>query len=188
MSLDGLIARPDSSLDWLTDPPQITHEHITSDRPAIDWDTFLPANDHLVMGRGTYEKILTFDRWAYGNQRVVVLSRSLPADVDHRITVTRSIREAASLLSARQAENVYIDGGQTVQAFLAAGLVDEVTIGIAPVLIGTGIPLFGRVPADVHLRLRAAHASDGGMVHATYDVIGQRSGGSAVKTTPQPRG
>jgi dihydrofolate reductase len=59
-----------------------------------------------------------------------------------------------------------------IQAFLAAGLVDEISVGIAPVLIGTGIPLFGELAGDdVQLRLRAAHASETGMTHATYDVV-----------------
>jgi hypothetical protein len=62
MSLDGYIARPDSDLRWLTDPPaDITHEHIiTSDRRALEWDTFICDIDHIVMGRCTYNKALTF--------------------------------------------------------------------------------------------------------------------------------
>jgi riboflavin biosynthesis pyrimidine reductase len=58
-----------------------------------------------------------------------------------------------------------------IQAFLTSGLVDEITIGSAPVLIGNGIPLFGEPPGNIGLRLRAAHTLEGGMTHATYDVV-----------------
>jgi dihydrofolate reductase len=172
MSLDGYIARPDSDLRWLTDPPaDIKHEHITSDRRALEWGTFIRDIDHVVMGRGTYEKALTFNAWPYDTQHVIVLSTTLHPAAEPPVTCARSVPEAVSLLRQRQASDVYVDGGQVIQAFLAAGLVDEISVGIAPVLIGTGIPLFGQLPEDVQLRLRAAHASDTGMTHATYEVV-----------------
>ena len=171
-SLDGFIARPDSNLDWLTDPPtDIEHNHITSDHSALKWNTFIPSIDHLVMGRATYEKVRTFDVWPFTDQHVVVLSTTMSTAADPRITIARSIDGTAKVLSQRQARNVYIDGGKTVQAFLAADLVDEITIATAPVLIGAGIPLFGALSHDIRLRLRAAHASRAGMTHATYDIV-----------------
>jgi dihydrofolate reductase len=172
VSLDGYIARPDSDIEWLTDPPShIEHERVVSDRPALDWSAFIADIDHLVMGRGTYEKVLTFDHWPYADLQVVVLSTTLSSTADERITVARSVEEATKLLSENQARGVYVDGGKVIQAFLRSGLIDEITIGIAPVLIGNGIPLFGELPGDIRLRLRAAHASEGGMTHATYDVV-----------------
>jgi len=172
MSLDGYIARSDASLDWLTHPPpNIEHDRVTSDRPALEWSAFIADIDHLVMGRGTYETVLTFDRWPFADRYVLVLSTTLSADADPRVTVARSVKEAAELLSRRGAENVYIDGGQVIQAFLVCDFVDEITIAIAPVLLGGGIALFGDLGHEVRLRLRAAHASPGGMTHATYDVV-----------------
>jgi dihydrofolate reductase len=172
MSLDGFIARSDSNLDWLTDPPRdVRHEHVKSDHRAPDWETFMSQIDHVVMGRSTYEKVLTFASWPFTAQHVLVLSTALGDSSDRRITVVRSVETAAALLARRDAREVYIDGGQTIQAFLEADLIDEITIGIAPVLIGTGIPLFGRLSHDIRLRLRATHASSGGMTHTTYDVV-----------------
>jgi dihydrofolate reductase len=172
VSLDGYIARPDSNLDWLTDPPSdIDHEHITSDRLALEWNTFLPHIDHIVMGRGTYEKGLTFDHWPYTDQHVIVLSTTINSSPLPKVTVAHSLKEATSMLSQHQAHDVYVDGGKTVQAFLEADLVDEITVAIAPVLIGTGIPLFSTLSHDIRLRLRAAHASNAGMTHATYDIV-----------------
>jgi dihydrofolate reductase len=172
MSLDGYIARPNSDLDYLLDPPPgIEHEAITTDRRALEWEAFISDVDHLVMGRGTYEKVLTFDHWPYADLTVIVLSTTLSDSADERITVIRSVEAASDLLSQREARNVYVDGGKVVQAFLADDLIDEITVAIAPVLIGVGIPLFGSLPDDIRLRLRAAHASAAGMTHATYDVV-----------------
>jgi dihydrofolate reductase len=171
-SLDGYIARPDGDLDWLTDrPSEIKHESVASDRHALDWSSFLPSTDHIVMGRGTYQKVRSFDRWPYADHDVVVVSTTLDPALETGVTVTRSAAEAAELLSRRGAREVYVDGGKVIQAFLAADLIDEITVSVSPVVIGAGIPLFGSAPGDVWLRLRAAHASEGGMTHATYDVV-----------------
>jgi riboflavin biosynthesis pyrimidine reductase len=68
------------------------------------------------------------------------------------------------------ADQVYVDGGQVIQAFLRADLIDELTIGWAPILIGGGLPLFGLLDTDIALSLVANNASESGMVHATYTV------------------
>jgi dihydrofolate reductase len=169
MSLDGFIARTDSDLDWLDGRSDIPHEEIVSDRHALEWDTFRPFIDHFVMGRGTYEKVLTFDRWPYPDEQVLLLSTTARVS-DPRVTVVRSLEDAVRLLGERGAREVYVDGGRTVQAFLKADLIDEITIAVAPILIGTGIPVFGALSHDIHLCLIGTHAS-GGMTHATYAVV-----------------
>jgi dihydrofolate reductase len=169
-SLDGFIARPGGEIDWLTSPaPGPRHASVTSSKAALDWETFFPGIDHIVTGRGTYEKVLTFDVWPYGGKRVIVLSATLPAD-DARITVARSMEEALRELAGSAADQVYVDGGKVIQAFLRAGLIDEISIGWAPVLIGDGLPLFGFLDHDIQLSLTATNASDSGMIHATYAV------------------
>jgi dihydrofolate reductase len=173
-SLDGFIARPDGDIDWLTEPaPGPRHASIRSSTHTAGWDTFLPSIDHMVMGRGTYEKVLSFAEWPYGGKRVLVLSTSLNS-VDDRVTIVRSVDDAVRQLSETQADQVYVDGGKVIQAFLRENLIDEITIGWAPVLIGRGLPLFGLLDRDIQLSLVASNASDSGMVHATYLV--HRSG------------
>ncbi len=173
-SLDGQIARHDGGIDWLTDPALgPNHARITSSTEVEGWDTFFPSVDHLVMGRGTYEKVLTFDGWPYDGKKVIVMSTTLETD-DHRITIARSLDDAVQRLDASAAKQVYVDGGQVIQAFLRADLIDEISLGWAPVLIGSGLPLFGALQADVQLELVASHASNGGMVHAKYRVYRQR--------------
>lgn len=175
VSLDGFIARPGGDIGWLTDPaPGPSHARIDSDRDALDWDTFFPSVDHLVMGRGTYEKVLTFDEWPYDDKRVIVLSTTLGTE-DSRITVVRDLAEAVNVLERAGAREVYVDGGRVIRTFLCADLIDEITLSWAPILIGSGLPLFGALDdgvlgADIALSLQASNASHGGMVHATYRV------------------
>jgi dihydrofolate reductase len=168
-SLDGFIARPDGAIDWLTDPPADgrCHARITSSAEVAGWETFFPSVDHVAMGRGTYEKVLTFDTWPYEGKRVIVMSTALAAN-DDRITIARTLDDAVRELA--RADQVYVDGGKVIQAFLRADLIDEITIGWAPTLIGTGRPLFGLLESDITLSVLASNASAGGMVHATYRV------------------
>lgn len=168
VSLDGYIARADGDIGWLNDPPKREHARIESNQHAESWDSFFPTIDHVVMGRGTYEKVVSFSEWPYTGKSVVVLSTTLP-DTDTRVSVVRTLDEACQALVAGAARQVYVDGGQVVQTFLKHGLIDELTVSHAPVLIGSGIPLFSALTHDVHLTLKASHAT-AGMVHASYQV------------------
>ncbi|MGO2658242.1 dihydrofolate reductase family protein [Mycetocola reblochoni] len=169
VSLDGYIARPDGSIDWLTEPPAAEHAVIDSSRHAETWETFFPSVDTLVMGRGTYDTVAAFPDWPYHGKRVLVLSGTMPAGSDGPVTVVSDVDGAARALAASGAEQVYVDGGRTVQAFLRAGLIDEITLSRVPVILGAGRSLFGELGREVRLTLLASHASDG-LVHASYRV------------------
>ena len=171
-SVDGYIARHDDDIRWLTEPDStISHMAETGSGSAGDYDEMRTRVDHLVMGRGTYEKVMTFDSWPFDDIPVVVLSTSLPLDADSRVTVVRNLDECVELLNERGSQGVYVDGGKTIQAFLKADLIDEITITRAPVLIGSGIPLFdGTLGNDVPLSLEAVAAREG-YLHARYEVV-----------------
>ena len=172
-SLDGYIARSNGDISWLTDPPPGV-EHAPPVTGAIappDYETFMADIDHLVVGRATYETVLTFDTWPYAGKDVVVLSTSLALDHDERILIARNLDEAVRVLIRRGARQVYVDGGQVIQAFLRADLIDELTIAHAPILVGAGLPLFAGLDRDIPLSLRASATSDAGMTHATYHVL-----------------
>jgi dihydrofolate reductase len=111
------------------------------------------------MGRSTYETVLGFDSWPFEGKRVIVLSTTIPSN--NQVHVVRSVSEAQQML----------DGGRTIQAFLAEGLIDEITVSIAPVILGRGRRLFGDLDQDMLLTLRGHHSThDGGLLRATYDV------------------
>jgi len=168
-SLDGYIAKPDGDLSWLTTPEPRPHSTDEGANPALVWESFFPTIDTLVMGRTTYETVLGFDVWPFEGKRVIVLSSML--DTSDRADIARSVDEAVALLTESDAERVYVDGGQTIRAFISRGLIDELTVSIAPVLLGRGTRLFGELDRDVLLTLRGHHSTEGdGLVRITYDV------------------
>jgi len=126
-----------------------------------------------VIGRKTFEKVLTFGAWPYGDKRVVVLS-SRRVDLSAAGGVVEQMAgpeaEIVSQLAASGAHHVYVDGGITIQGFLRAGLIQRLVITRVPVLIGDGIPLFGTLPRDMRLRHVATRQYPSGLVQSEYHV------------------
>ncbi|MCL4820760.1 MAG: dihydrofolate reductase family protein [Vicinamibacteria bacterium] len=163
LSVDGFIARRDGALDFLPEAPE---EH--------GYEALMASVDALVMGRATFETVLGFGGpWPYGDKRIVVLT-SRPLDVSAiagRVEVMGGDpAEVVARLAASGAQNLYVDGGATVQRFLAAGLIDRLILTRVPVLIGEGIPLFGPLPGDVRLRHVATRSFPSGLVQSEYAV------------------
>ena len=164
-SLDGFIARANGDLDFL--PPGGGEPH--------GYDEFMATVDALVIGRKTFETVLTFDNWPYGGKPVFVLSsRPLPAAPPEAVLerMSGAPAEIVSQLAARGIGHIYVDGGITIQRFLQAGLVQRLIITRVPVLIGAGIPLFGAVPRDMILRHVGTRAYASGLVQSEYVVEG----------------
>ncbi len=139
-SLDGFIARANGDLDFL--PPGGGEPH--------GYAEFMTTVDALVIGRNTFETVLTFDSWPYGEKPVFVLSTRPLAPAPAGAVVQRMSGdpiEIASQLTARGIRHIYVDGGITIQRFLRAGLIQRLIITRVPVLIGAGIPLFGHCTA-----------------------------------------
>jgi len=171
VSLDGFIARPNGDLDWLMGEGG-------GDSAEYGYNEFIAAIDAIVMGRRTFEKVLTLDKWYYGDKRVIVMSHQ-PIDVSvaqAREGVVEQMAgapsEIVSKLAASGASRLYIDGGITIQQFLRAGLIHRLIISRLPVLIGQGIPLFGSLSRDVLLRHIKTKTYPGGMVQSEYHVVG----------------
>jgi dihydrofolate reductase len=163
-SVDGFIARPNDDLDFL--PPGGGEPH--------GYNEFIASVDALVIGRKTFETVLAFPAWPYGEKRVVVLS-SQPIDFSAvRGGVVEQMAgspaEIVAKLAASGAHHLYVDGGITIQGFLRAGLVQRVVITRVPVLIGEGIPLFGSLPRDVRLHHVATQHYPSGLVKSEYRV------------------
>jgi dihydrofolate reductase len=162
-SVDGFIARPNDDLDFLPEGGGEPH----------GYEEFIATVDAHVIGRRTFEKVLTFGKWAYGKKRVVVLSSSaidlsgIKGNVEQ---MSGSPAEIVAKLAETGASNLYIDGGVTIQQFLREGLVDRLIITHVPVLIGEGIPLFGSLPKDVRLRHVATRDYASGLVQSEYLV------------------
>jgi len=164
VSVDGFLARPNHSLDFLG----------TGEVAPHGFEEFYSSVDVVVFGRKTFEVVLTFGEWSYGKKPVVVLS-SRPLDFSSVKggVVQQMSGEPAGIvtqLESRGFKHAYIDGGITIQRFLAAGLIDRLVITRLPVLIGAGIPLFGPLPGDISLHHVATRCYDGGLVQSEYEV------------------
>ncbi len=165
-SLDGFIARLNGSFDFLP---------VGGGEPH-GYEEFFASVDALVIGRNTFEIVLAFPEWPYGDKRVVVLSsRSLDlSSVRGKVEqMSGTPADIVAKLAATGAHHLYVDGGITIQEFLRAGLIQRLTITRVPVLIGEGIPLFGTLLHDVKLRHLATQAYAGGLVKTEYQVEGK---------------
>jgi len=186
ISLDGFIARSDGRLDWLEGSSDEVAEasdisgsgDSESGESPEDygfWE-FFNTFDTMVMGRGTFEFVAGTGQWVYEGKRVIVLSSTLSADdVPEHLRgkveiLSMEPRELGAKLKSEGAEHVYVDGGVTIQQFLRAGLVDELILSRMPVLIGSGISLFGELDADVRLKHVETREFTGGTVQSRYAV------------------
>jgi dihydrofolate reductase len=163
-SVDGFIARRSGDFDFLPEGGGEPH----------GYDEFMASVDVLVIGRNTFEKVLTFDTWPYGDKRVVVLSsRAIPPNIRGAVIeqMSGSPAEIRDRLAASGAAHAYIDGGITVQRFIRARLVQRLIITRVPVLIGEGIPLFGALPHDVQLRHIQTKTYPSGLVKSEYEIV-----------------
>lgn len=168
ISLDGNIARPDGDIDWLLqrDDPQEDHGYAD----------FIADMDCIVMGRGSYEKALAFEKWHY-DRPVLVLSKQLagtpvPSKLQGKVSFSNhSPTDTMEELARKGVRRVYVDGGQVVQSFLRAGLIEDMVITTIPVLIGTGRPLFGALTSDIDLALVSSRSFPSGLVQTTYRTL-----------------
>jgi dihydrofolate reductase len=163
-SLDGFIARVNGAFDFL--PPGGGEPH--------GYEEFMATVDALVIGRKSFESILAFDTWPYGEKPVFVLSTKPLGTAPVGAIVERmsgTPAEIVSQLTARGIRHIYVDGGITIQRFLNAGLIQRLIITRVPVLIGTGIPLFGAVPGDIFLKHVGTRQYASGLVQSEYVVV-----------------
>lgn len=164
VSVDGFIARRNHTLDFLPETPE-----------PHGYDEFIATIDAIVMGRNTFEWVLRFGgAWPFTKRVVVLSSRPLDLSAVPAGAVEQMSGEPAEIVSGLAksgAHHLYVDGGITIQRFLAAGLIQRMVITRVPVLIGEGIPLFGPLPHDIRLRHVATRQYPSGLVQSEYEVV-----------------
>ncbi|MGD8455449.1 MAG: dihydrofolate reductase family protein [Anaerolineales bacterium] len=167
-SVDGFIARENGSVDWLSMGEN-------NDGEDYGYQDFMDSIDALVMGRNTYERVLSFDDWPYGEKPVIVLtnqSLEIPVSIASTVsTLSAPPKEVIRQLAGRGYQHIYIDGGKTIQGFLRDGLIHTLIITKVPILIGSGVPLFGALPHDVMLRHLDTIQYENGLVQSKYEVL-----------------
>ncbi len=160
-SLDGYIAGSDDELDWLPQDEGVE-------------DTFTPFFEHIgamLMGRRTFDVVSDFEgAWPYGETPILVAtSRALATPL---ASVTSAAGDIAQLIEqAKQlarGRDVYIDGGALIRSAMDAGLVDEITVTMIPIVLGAGLPLFAGCARRHSLELLGVRSIGGGLVELTY--------------------
>lgn len=162
-SLDGFIAKKDGNIDWLT--------QYASDEAMHAYEEFMSGIDAIVIGRGTYETILSFPSWPYDKKAFVLSSslKELPDTLKDKATLlSKTPVDLLNYLTEMGFSSLYIDGGKVIQSFLKEDLIDDLIIAKIPLLIGNGIPLFGFLSHNlkfIHLR---TETQSNGLVRSYY--------------------
>lgn len=155
-STDGYIATPTGSVDWLH-----TAGNLEADMGGEDmgFRDFMDSVDCIIMGRKCMEMIssmnLTPEQWLYGDMPIFVLSNTVkdaPENLRGKVEMySGDINELTLRIEKDGYKHAYIDGGSTITSFLNLGLISEMIITQAPVLLGEGIPLFGKINRKLKL-------------------------------------
>lgn len=165
-SFDGFIADQHGDIGWLTDMS-------TPSTGDGGFSKFMESVDAVVMGRKTYEKVLSFGiDWPY-SKKVFVWTNTLdeiPINLREKVEFIRGgFQDIIRVIQQRQFSSLYIDGGQTIQTFLRERSLHEIIVTQAPILLGRGIPFFANSPR-VRLRHQSTEVFDNGMVQSHYVV------------------
>lgn len=169
-SVDNFIAKSDDDITWLFEP-EYALEDTTED---FGFKAFLASVDVIVMGRRTFEKVLTLGEWPYGSIAMRVLTHNqiaIPESVQEHVSVLSGTPpQIIAELSQQGYQHVYVDGGDTIRHFLTHKLINELTLTQIPVLLGQGIPLFDNQGLEQRLLLRSSTSYPNGFVKSIYDV------------------
>lgn len=167
-SLDGYIADKNGGLDWLNTVPN-------PENKDLGYTDLLNRIDAIVMGRVTFETVLGFGiPWPY-EKPVFVLSNTLdkvPHDLIGKVeTINGPPDVVINNLKQSGYKNLYIDGGQTISAFLGQGLIDELIITTIPVILGGGTRLFSEIPDKIILKLVGSKTYLDNIIQNHYKII-----------------
>jgi dihydrofolate reductase len=139
-SLDGYIARENGDIDWL---PENT---------SSGYDEFIKSVDTVIMGRKTYDQILTFGNYPYKEKKSLVFTRKKDCS-DENVEFVNDIEKIKNLFSDSGKDIWLIGGAKIISAFVNLGIVDEIILSVIPVVLGKGIPLFSDMQKELELEL-----------------------------------
>ncbi len=162
-SIDGYIAKPDGSVDWLEDFPN-------PDEPDMGYFEFIKDVDTLLFGAKTYRQVLTFGEWPYEGKESFVFSRNPVAAHDDKATfISGDIVHFVNDLKTKPGKTIWLVGGGEINSLLLNNdLIDEIILTLVPMVLGNGVPLFAQGKLDKVLKLFSTKTYTNGMVQMTY--------------------
>jgi dihydrofolate reductase len=158
-SVDVFIARRDGGIDWL--------KRVEREGEDYGYQRFFDSIDALVIGRGTYDVVRAFEGWPYAGKRCVVMTHQAFSPKANEEFFAGSPHELMKRLGDQGVKRVYVDGGAVISQFLAAGLIEQLTVSQIPILLGEGLPLF-KQPGEHPLTLVESRAFPSGLVQSTW--------------------
>jgi len=157
-SLDGYIARENGDVDWLP---------INTDS---GYDNFYKSIDTVIMGKKTYDQILTFGDYPYKGKKSYVFTRNDSLTKDENVEFASNVEEFSRNLVSSKGNIWLVGGSELFSAFLEHKLVDEIILSIIPTVLGKGIPLFQNINQEANLKLIKTTGYSG-FVELTYKVL-----------------
>jgi len=161
-SLDGFIAEPDGGIDFLS---------LVGGEPDPEpYEQFFSGVDALLMGRRTYDQVLGFGEWPYGDRPCWVMThRALNNGSDHVVAIDGTPSDVYQQIAEQRCQHLWLVGGADLASqFLQQGLIDRIVVSVMPVVLGSGIPLFSRLVNTVMLTLVDVVPRTQGIVELTY--------------------
>ena len=141
-SLDGFIARENGDVDWL---PENT---------ASGYEEFYKTIDTVVMGKKTYEQVLTFGEYPYKDKKSYVFTRNNDHTGDENSEFVSDVDKFVKDTLSNSGKNIWLVGGaEIISPFLNRGFIDEIILSIFPVVLGKGITLFKNIQKEINLEL-----------------------------------
>ena len=175
-STDGYIATVDGGIEWIEAAGNTGAD--MGKQSDMGFNDFMSTVDCLIMGRKCMEKLSSFnlpeEQWPYGSVRIIALSHSIKHVPDNlRGKVEMCSGDPGELVGQLEAEgynHAYIDGGSTITDFINHKLITDMVISRVPVLLGSGIPLFGKLDMQVKLGSAEAIAYPNDFITTKYKV------------------
>lgn len=169
ISLDGYIARKDGAVDWLS----MDYDY--------DFAAFFKTIDAVLMGRKSWEKAMEMTpnkkSNPYTGMETYVFSKKLKeSGIDGVEIVSGNLKEFVENLKRKDGKHIWLSGGgELAKSFLDENLVDEIQLGVTPILLGAGLPLFPELAREIPLRLVSSRTckhkkEDNAMLELIYEV------------------
>jgi len=175
-SADGYIATPEGNVDWLHAAGNSNAD--MSENPDMGFNKFISSIDCMIMGRKCMEVIsnfnLTPEQWPYGKTKIYVLSNSItepPKNLEGKVEMySGDILKLINQLEVNGYQHAYIDGGATITSFINLQLINEMIITKAPIILGNGIPLFGKIDNAIKLCRAEANTFPNDFIQVKYCI------------------
>ena len=141
-SLDGYIARENGDIDWL---PENT---------PSGYDDFIKSVDTVIMGKKTYDQVLTFGDYPYKDKKSYIFTRNKNYPKEENIEFVQDAEKLMKNIVHGSGKNIWLIGGsEIISTFVNLNFVDELILSLIPVALGKGIPLFKNMTKELKMEL-----------------------------------